>query len=131
MKNEKPVSIEEKTKALNCCREYVSEYLVWREMAREVVMLNLAPRIYKLGQQFYAGCGFHYSLEQKLGHLINSLAIVRGTITGNDYERIGDIIGDMMNQEVTFDMLCEDVIEAEENIQIFLTMPTRNDRVFA
>lgn len=34
---------------------------------------KLRPRISALGEQFYMGCGFHYSLEDEISYLENAI----------------------------------------------------------
>lgn len=104
---------EEKCKKLHSCIDFASEYEVWREMARNTLMINLAPRIYNLSNCFYMGCGFHYSLEKDLGKQINNLAIGYNNINMNDFDRIDDIYASIMINQVNFEILCEGVIEAE------------------
>jgi len=47
----------------------------WRERTLHSVLTTLAPRIDKLNNQCYMGCGFHYNLVQTLGKIISELAI--------------------------------------------------------
>lgn len=104
---------EEKCKKLHLVIDFASEYEVWRKMARETLMINLATRIYNLSNCFYMGCGFHYSLEKDLGKQINNLAIGYNNIKMNDFDRINDIYADIMINQVNFEMLCASVIKAE------------------
>jgi len=115
--NPKEPTFEEKCKQLHWYIERCREFCLFRDMAQEVLMNNLAPRIYALSQKFYMGCGFHYTLEQTLGNLIKSLAICDSpsTINMNDYDHLIDKYSMWVVYEVLFEGLCEDVIEAEES----------------
>lgn len=106
----------EKIKRLNYFREDCSHHCLFEDMAREVLMTNLAPRIYALSSKFYPGCGFHYSLEQQLGTLIKAFALgdSPNTLDMNDYSKLRDKAASWCVNEVIFEGLCEAVIEAEE-----------------
>jgi len=110
---------EEKVKRLHNYIERCSEFCLYREMAQETLMINLAPRIYALSKKAYMGNGFHYWFEQQLGKLINAFAICDNpdSINMNDYEKIPEILGTWTVYEVTFEQLCEKVIEAEKKFK--------------
>jgi len=114
----KQLTFKEKSQRLHWYIERCSEFRVFREMARETLMNNLAPRIYALSKRFYVGCGFHYGLEEALGNLIRGFAICENpnNINMNSYDYIIDREGMWVLYEVLFEGLCHDVIEAEESV---------------
>ena len=89
-------------------------YVLWAEMAKEVLYNNLAPRIYALGQVGYTGCGFHYSLEQELATLIARLAIIEEPCM-NWIEKNWEESHCRIVYEVRFAHLCEQVVMAEQS----------------
>lgn len=117
MSKDTELSWEEKVKSLHCFRDRCHTFQLFREMAQETLMTNLAPRIHSLSKKFYSGCGFHYNMEQTLGYLLQALAICKDshTINMNDYDDIPKDIGNWISYEVFFENLCEDVIRAEES----------------
>lgn len=106
----------EKIRRLHYFREECSHHCLFENMAREVLMTNLAPRIYALSKKFYSGCGFHYGLEQQLGALVSALAVgdSPNTLDMNDYSKLRDKAANWCVNEVLFEGLCEDVIKAEK-----------------
>lgn len=44
----------------------------WRKRVNAAIP-RLAERIFALRRKSYPGCGFHYSLEKRLGHLLSDL----------------------------------------------------------
>jgi hypothetical protein len=51
------------------------KYNKWADRAKDFLLIKVGPRIAKLGKEGYMGCGFHYSLEQTFGRLIDGLAL--------------------------------------------------------
>jgi len=112
------MSTSEQLNNLHRCREKLHTAELYVEMAKECLLTNLAPRIYHVGNRFYMGCGFHYSMEQSLAHLLRMIAIPpaqSSTMNGNDIERLNKIWSYIMVFPVLFERLCSDVIEAEQS----------------
>lgn len=89
------------------------EYNKWRRISKSYLMINLAPRIGRLGQRFYTGCGFHYGMEQRLGGLIKSLSLPWQPAL-NHYKNLLNDESKSMTDKIIYDMLVEEVIEAEK-----------------
>jgi hypothetical protein len=87
---------------------------LWAEKASRNLMEKIAPRVSKLGRTSYAGCGFHYSLEQTLGKLIANLAITP-QFTANHCGKIEEDIETWVIYEVLYEGLLEDVRKAERS----------------
>ncbi len=68
-------------------------YYKWRKKINKKIP-SLSKRIFSLRNQFYAGCGFHYSIECSLGSIIRFL---------NDYNKI----------PTWFDIILEEVMVEE------------------
>ena len=62
--------------------------------AKQQLLTDIGPRIAKLGQSGYTGCGFHYHMEQTFGDLVNAILT-----------------------EVLFEGLVADVVKAEATVQ--------------
>lgn len=95
-------------------RARAEEYNVWREAALARLLADLAPRVEKLGQKFYPGCGFHYSKVQELGKLIGALALPV-EFSMNHQSRWDDYSTKMILDKVIFESLVEDIEKAELN----------------
>lgn len=85
-------------------------YEQWR--VRAIRRLEtLGPRVEALGHRFYAGCGFHYDMENKYKNLHVYLAeelVV--TIKNPAYAISHQIVNEVILEE-----LCKDVSEAEKS----------------
>jgi len=115
------LTFDDKCIRLKVFNQRVEAYLLWREMARETLMTNLAPRIYALSNHGYTGSGFHYSLEEKLGRLIDSLAIGVCSINMNEYESIDEDYMTISIDRALFNSICDQVIKAEKSSEGLLT----------
>lgn len=89
------------------------EYNIWRKKAQKLLLTDAAPRIAKLGESFYTGCGFHYSLEQRLGKLIESLALPWQP-SANHLDKLDLWIPSIRRVGVT--SLMESIAKAEQSI---------------
>jgi hypothetical protein len=88
----------------------------WRSRAQHRLLLDLAPRIGKLGTQFYTGCGFHYSFEQELGNLIGRLALPVQW-SASHCEKIPEERLDMILMQVSVTQLVERIVKAEKSVK--------------
>jgi hypothetical protein len=86
----------------------------WRERAKFRLLTDIAPRIGKLSQQFYTGCGFHYSLEQQLSKLLSDLSLPIQWCA-NHCGKIPEQQIRMMINEVCMPMLVNSVVKAEKS----------------
>src|ERR1700674_3822949 len=87
----------------------VQTYNDWRDRARMRLMTNIAPRVAKLSTQFYMGCGFHYGIEQSLGHVIRELALPV-QFSANHCAKIPEYQFKMMNIKISVEMLIQNVV---------------------
>jgi hypothetical protein len=87
----------------------------WRIEAQNNLLENIGPRIAKLGKTGYIGCGFHYSMEQRFGKLINSLALPWQP-SANHCDKITDEIASNIISKVCYEGLIKDVEEAEKTV---------------
>lgn len=85
----------------------------WRVRSKLRLLTDLAPRIGKLSQQFYMGCGFHYSLEQSLGHLVKELAMPIHW-SANHCGKIPEDRLRIIMLQVSMSMLVHQVVKAEK-----------------
>lgn len=111
------MQLDERSKKIYYLRDFCSQGALFADMAREMLMTNLAPRIYKLSKSFYMGCGFHYSLEQQLGACIKALALATGAdqINGNSLDYFDKYISEHIMNEICVTELCQQVIDAERS----------------
>ena len=90
------------------------KYNEWREEMQMRLLTDIAPRIGKLSKVLYMGCGFHYAMEQELGHLIRKLSLPIQW-NGNWYAKIPSDQLEMIVTEVMAEQLIEKVEEAEKS----------------
>ena len=93
------------------------KHILWREMAVETLLTNLAPRIHALSKQFYRGCEFHYHLQQELGQLLRSTAIIPEPCMNRLDKFYDEYLPTWCVQLISFQILCEDVIKAEQSMR--------------
>lgn len=87
-------------------------YNKWRNNAKRLLLTNLGPRIAKLGDTFYIGCGFHYSMELSFANLVKGMAYPWQPCA-NHLDKIQDQIASNQMNVVLFSSLKEQVREAE------------------
>ncbi len=98
---------------INAIRKRDQEFTEWRK--QEIAKLpEIAQRVFALRKAFYMGCGFHWSLEKKLGAVIRYL---------NDYDdhtmyNTPDAIATQITIQVIVEGLYEDVAKAEQSTQL-------------
>lgn len=91
------------------------KYNLWRKRSKLRLLTDIAPRIGKLSEQFYQGCGFHYSLEQKLGALIADLAMPIHW-SANWCAKIPEQRFKMLSTQVAMQLLIGQVTKAEKTV---------------
>lgn len=91
------------------------EYNTWAKEAKKNLLTNIGPRISKLGETGYCGCGFHYGMEIEFGNLIQRLAI-SWQPCANHCSKIEDRIDDNMLSQIMYESLIERVENAEKSI---------------
>lgn len=94
------------------------EYNNFATKAQYRLLTDIGPRIGKLGQVGYIGCGFHYGMEQSFGKLIVALALPWQPCANHCKKIEDDSIKAIINK-VIFKSLLRDVIKAEHSIQHF------------
>jgi hypothetical protein len=92
-----------------------AEINMWRMSAKYHLLSVIGPRIAKLSRKFYAGCGYHYSLEQALGRLLVSLSIPWRP-SASHCESVEDNRAKWVGLQVSYEMLIANVEEAEQSI---------------
>jgi len=107
--------IDERIARLKFYLQEAEEYNIWRKNARKVVA-ELTPRVYALGNKLYAGCGFHYSLEQELGQLITNLALPWEPCM-NWIDKCPEQSAKCMVYQVCFEHLVKSVEDGEKSAQ--------------
>jgi hypothetical protein len=88
----------------------------WRVRSKLRLLTDLAPRIGKLSQQFYMGCGFHYSLEKSLGYLIAELSMPVQW-SANHCAKIPEDRLRIIMLQVNMSMLVNQVVKAEKSVR--------------
>jgi len=93
------------------------EFNRWRRKSTHQLLTDIGPRIAKLCQTGYQGCGFHYGMEQQFGKLIVSLSLPwqPGGNRVGDYHDIKEKMVDNILTKVLFEGLITNVEEAEKN----------------
>lgn len=98
--------------------EEANKHNDWADRAKADLLTNIGPRLEKLHQTGYMGCGFHYSLEQTFGKLINSLA-VSWQPSANWCKNVeGDRMSAMCSR-VIYKNLIEQIEQAEKSVADF------------
>lgn len=87
----------------------------WADKAKANLLTKVGPRIAQLGRTGYMGCGFHYSLEQTFGRLIDTMTISWQPCANwcKNVERDRD---NAMISEVIYESLLEQVRKAEKSV---------------
>lgn len=92
------------------------KYDGWRQRAKLRLLTDIAPRIGKLSEAFYMGCGFHYALEQQLGKVIAELAMpVKWS--ANWCGKIPEDRLRLITLQVSVAFLISKVVEAEQSMK--------------
>lgn len=105
---------EEKCKHLDFYIKEAETYNKWANETTHKLLTDIGPRLAALNKVMYMGCGFHYSLEQKFGKLLVSLAIPLQPCM-NHYEKCKDNHMSSIITKVIFEGLVESVEEAEKS----------------
>ena len=110
--------LSERQKDPNSIRIALSIYetqMLRRKVMRETIAKDLASRVFALSRTGYVGCGFHYALEQKLGRLIECLAVYHKPSMNHIDKFFHEEMCSMMMDWLLFEEICEMVVEAEES----------------
>lgn len=103
---------QDKSRRLKRLLDRKEEINSWRKKALENLLLNIGPRIQKLGEKCYYGCGFHYGKVQSFGKLVADLALgfnpCMNWLEKNEEEEMTWEI-----RMILYDGLIEDVEECE------------------
>jgi hypothetical protein len=89
-------------------------YNAWAAEAKHYLLTDIGPRIAKLGQSGYVGCGFHYHLEQQFARLVDSLALPWQPCA-NHLDKIKDDSVETILTKVLYESLLESIVRAEAN----------------
>ncbi len=107
-----------RSKRLHRLLDRAKEINKWRVDALEHLLTEVGPKLHKIGNKGYTGCGFHYGKVQSFGRLVAELAIsfqpsmnwlekceeeehlwiVREVV----YENLVKEINDIMDERITF-----------------------------
>jgi hypothetical protein len=96
----------------------------WANKATHHLLTNIGPRIAKLGKSGYMGCGFHYSMEQSFGRLVDGLAIPWKP-SANWCKKIEDDSTNAICKEACYRVLLDSVRKAERSVKKFKKMLTK------
>lgn len=91
------------------------EYNQWATESKNNLLINIGPRIAKLGKTGYAGCGFHYDMEIRFGKLIAHLALPWQP-SANHCEKIKEEMISNSMTKVIYRGLIKDVEKAEKSV---------------
>lgn len=91
------------------------DYNNWRRRSTSTLLSDIGPRIDRLSKVMYMGCGFHYSLEQSFGKLINSLSMPFQPCA-NWCAKIEDDWTTCQINHVLYESLIEQVEKAEASV---------------
>jgi len=89
-------------------------YNEWATKSKFYLLTDIGPRIAKLGQAGYVGCGFHYHMEQQFARLIDELAIPWQP-SANHLDKVEDDSVKAILTEVLYAALLDSVVRAEAN----------------
>ena len=84
--------------------------------AKQQLLTDIGPRIAKLGQSGYTGCGFHYHMEQTFGDLVKAMALPWQPCASH-LDKVEDDSVNAILTEVLFEGLVADVVKAEATVQ--------------
>lgn len=90
----------------------------WADKAKSFLLTNIGPRLDRLDKSGYMGCGFHYSLEQTFGRLIDGLSISWQPCS-NWCNKIEDDRMKFMILKVSYESLLDSVKKAEKSVKKF------------
>ncbi len=114
-----------------CSTEIIAaadKYNEWADKAKASLLTNIGPRLEKLRQTGYMGCGFHYSLEQTFGKLIVSLSIPWQP-SENWCQNIEKDQMDSMIHQAIYKSLVKQVKEAEKSVGPLKQMKKKAEKV--
>lgn len=98
------------------------KYNIWRRKAQIRLLRDIGPRIAALSTKFYMGCGFHYSMEQKFGRLIDYLALPWQP-SGNHCNKIDKDMSYSIVNQIIFKELLRQVRKAEKSVKEIAAVP--------
>ena len=107
---------EEKSKRLHYLLNESVEINKWRRKMLYKLMTDIAPRIAKIGQTGYTGCGFHYEKVHQVGRLINELAIGFNPCM-NWLEKNEEELPMWIVRRVIAEELIKDVVKVERSLK--------------
>ena len=90
----------------------------WADKAKEDLLINIGPRLANLDESGYMGMGFHYSLEQTFGRLIDGLSLPWQPCA-NWCNKIEDDRLKFMGLRVSYRCLLDSIKKAEKSIPKF------------
>src|SRR6478609_4305261 len=91
------------------------EFNSWQREIKEKLLLEIGPRIAKLGKTGYLGCGFHYDKEIQFGKLIQKLAYPWQPCA-NHCKKIEDQQLENLITKLMAEGLIEDIEKAEKTV---------------
>lgn len=106
---------EEKSTELKHYIAHAKEFNEWQDKAKDRLLTEIGPRIAKLGQTGYHGCGFHYGMEQSFGRLIVDMAFPLQP-TMNDFDKCKDNMCSAIVRKVLYNALVKQVEESEKTV---------------
>lgn len=98
------------------CKEVLAEaaaYNEWRLKAKHNLLMKVGPRIAKIDETGYSGCGFHYAKEQTFGKLVAELSMPWQP-TANRCKNVEDDRAKAIVNQVLYSSLLEEIAEAEK-----------------
>lgn len=105
------------------------EHNKWADKAKHHLLTNVGPRLAKLEESGYVGVGFHYSMEQTFGNLINKLAI-SWQPCANWCKNVEDDRDKALTNRVVYECLLKSVRKAERSVPSFKrTIQKCNERL--
>ena len=91
------------------------KYNKWVDRTKDFLLVNVGPRIARLGKVGYMGCGFHYALEQTFGRLIDGLTL-SWQPCANWCENVERDRINAFDNQVIYRNLMKNVREAEKSV---------------
>ena len=91
------------------------EYNKWRKETQYNLLTVVGPKIAKLGNTFYSGCGFHCGLEQDFGKLVSYLTIAWQPCA-NWCAKIEDDMANNMVNEIIYSSIVKKIDEIEKSL---------------
>jgi len=94
------------------------KYNAWRRRAKYFLLTKTAPRLARLSESGYWGCGFHYEKEKTLGWLLIAMAIPWQP-SANHCDKVEAARDSNMTTEIIYDLFLGEVRKAARSVSAY------------